>query len=410
MEAFGRERQTGAMRKPVVCPMAESPFAFDVTAEERRQRARAISADLVTDEMGLMISFGGEDDVEALLNDPRFSAVAMPILQMSGVTDGPLYDMWSLLMFGKDGDEHKRLRSTVARDFTPRAVERYRPDIEAFATQLAARIAPGETFEVWQAFAVPLAARAAGRVVGIPVEDSDLVAIWAINLVNAFFIMAPERRALAETAALEFSAYLDELIATKRAKPGDDVISKLTAEAAGHDLSYEETRALIANLVFGGLEATAKAITSSVYHLITNEQWGELAAHPEHAGTAVVELLRFAPPVGTARFAQADLVVQDVQLTAGQMVLLDVEAACRDSRKVTNPGTLDLTREPGRQLTFGAGPHFCLGASLAKVVLESAFRELPARFPKLELACDPEEVGWDYETFTGVVVLPVISR
>ena len=161
----------------------------------------------------------------------------MPILPMSGVTEGPLYDMWSLLMFGKDGDEHKRLRSTVARDFTPRAVERYRPDIEMFAAQLAGRVVPGEAFEVWETFALPLAARSAGRVVGIPVEDSDRVAIWAINLVNVFFIMAPERRTLAETAALEFSAYLDELIAAKRATPGDDLISKLTAEAAEHDLS-----------------------------------------------------------------------------------------------------------------------------------------------------------------------------
>jgi cytochrome P450 len=187
-------------------------------------------------------------------------------------------------------------------------------------------------------------------------------------------------------------------------------VSKLTAEAAQHDLSYEETRALIANLVFGGLEATAKVITNGVYHLLVNKQWGALAAEPDNAANAVIELLRFAPPVGTARFAREDLVVQDVQLGAGQLVTIDVEAACRDSHKVTDPEVLDLNREPGRQLTFGAGAHFCLGANLAKVVLESAFRELPTRFPNLELACEPEAVGWDYETFYGIVSLPVVAR
>jgi cytochrome P450 len=402
--------QTDAMREPFVCPMDQSPFAFDISAEEGRRRRLAISSDLITDETGLMISFRSEADVEAALTDPRFGAVAMPILEFSGVTEGPLFDMWSLLMFGKDGDEHKRLRSTVARDFTPRAVERYRPEIEAFATQMADRVVLGEPFEVWETFALPLSARATARVVGIPIEDSDRVAIWALHLVNAFFIMQPERRDLAERAAVEFSDYLDELIASKRSNPGDDLVSKLTAEAAQHDLSYEETRALIANLVFGGLEATAKVITNGVYHLLVNKQWGALAAEPDNAANAVIELLRFAPPVGTARFAREDLVVQDVQLGAGQLVTIDVEAACRDSHKVTDPEVLDLNREPGRQLTFGAGAHFCLGANLAKVVLESAFRELPTRFPNLELACEPEAVGWDYETFYGIVSLPVVAR
>jgi cytochrome P450 len=389
--------------------MDQSPFAFDISAEEGRRRRLAISADLVTDETGLMIAFRSEADVEAALTDPRFGAVAMPILQFSGVTEGPLFDMWSLLMFGKDGDEHKRLRSTVARDFTPRAVERYRPEIEAFAAEMADRVVPGEPFEVWETFALPLSARATALVVGVPIEDCDRVAIWALHLVNAFFVMQPERRVLAENAAVEFSAYLDELIASKRSNPGDDIVSKLTADAAQHDLSYEETRALIANLVFGGLEATAKAITNGVYHLVVNNQWGQLAARPENAANAVIELLRFAPPVGTARFAREDLVVQDVQLAAGQLVTLDVEAASRDSRKVAHPEVLDLTREPGRQLTFGAGAHFCLGANLAKVVLESAFRELPVRFPTLELAGEPDEVGWDYETFYGIVALPVVA-
>ena len=390
--------------------MAESPYALDVSAVERRRRAEAIAADLITDETGVLVGFRGEEDVEALLNDPRFGAVAMTNLHLSGVTEGPLHDMWSLLMFAKDGDDHKRVRSVVAREFTPRAVEQYRVDVQKNANELADRVAADAVVELWSTFSLPLAARAACRTVGIPVADSDRVAVWAVDLVNAFFFMSAERRARAEGAAVAFTEYLDGLLATKRAEPGDDITSRLVAEDAGHDLTYDETRALIANLVFGGLEATAKAITTSVFHLLVQHEWKSLTDRPELARNAVAELLRFAPPTGVARFAREDLVCRDVSLHAGQLALVDLEAACRDARRYESPDELDLARDTGRQLAFGAGAHFCLGANLAKLVLETAFETLTSRFPSLELACAPDEVVWDFETFAGIVGLPVRSE
>ncbi len=398
------------MREPLVCPMDASPYALDISALERRHRAEAIAADLITDESGILVGFRGEEDVEALLNDPRFGAVAMTNLHLSGVTDGPLHDMWSLLMFGKDGDEHKRVRSVVAREFTPRAVEQYRAEVQRNATELADRVASAEVAELWSTFSLPLAARAACRVVGIPVADSDQVAVWAVDLVNAFFFMSAERRERAEAAAVAFTAYLDGLLAEKRRQPGDDITSRLLADGGGHDLTYDETRALIANLVFGGLEATAKAITTSVFHLLVQHEWKSLTDRPELARNAVGELLRFAPPTGVARFAREDLVCRDVALQAGQLALLDLEAACRDARRYASPDELDLARDTGRQLAFGAGAHFCLGANLAKLVLETAFETLTSRFPSLELACAPEDVEWDFETFAAVVGLPVRAR
>jgi cytochrome P450 len=388
----------------------ESPFAFDVPAAERRERMRAQSADVLTDELGIIVGFSGEEDVEALLNDPRFGAVAMATLQMSGVAEGPLHDLWSLLMFGKDGGDHKRLRSVVAREFTPRAVEQYRTEIEQFATTLADQIATDRVVDLWSAFALPLAARSACRVVGVSLDDTDRVALWALDLVNAFFFMSAERRARAELAAVEFATYLDGHLSAKCGAPDDDVTSRLVTDDVHHDLTYEEIRALVANLVFGGLEATAKAITTGVFHLLNENRWSELAGEPELAAHAVAELLRFAPPTGVARFAREDLVCRDVQLRSGQMAILDLEGACRDARRYTDPDTLDLARETGRQLAFGAGPHFCLGANLAKVVLETAFQTLATRFPTLHIAGEPQDVGWDYETFHGIVSLPVETR
>jgi cytochrome P450 len=387
-------------REPEVLPHDQSPFALDVSAAERHERMLAVKADVIADDMGAVVAFRGEDDVDALLNDSRFGAIAMTNLHLSGVVDGPLHDMWSLLMFGKDGDEHKRLRSTVAREFTPKAVEHYRGDIERAADVLASKMA-GEV-ELWSAFAVPLAARAACRVVGIPETDADQAAVWAIDLVNAFFFMSEERRARAERAAVEFSAYLDGHVAAKRAAAADDVTSKLVA--AENDLSDDETRALVANLVFGGLEATAKALTTGVFNLLVNDQWRALVEHPEHVDHAVIELLRFTPPTGVGRLVTEDAEFQGVALHAGQLVILDVESACRDARRYEDPDRLDITRAPGRQLTFGAGPHFCLGANLAKVVLGVALRTLTARFRAMTVAGDVE---WDYETFHGIVRLPV---
>jgi cytochrome P450 len=389
-------------REPELLPHDESPFALDVSAAERRRRMQALDADIIGDEFGMIVAFRGEDDVDALLNDVRFGAFAMPTLQLSGVTDGPLFDMWSLLMFGKDGEEHKRIRATVAREFTPKAVEHYRPDVERAADALVSQMA-GEV-ELWSAFAVPLAARAACRVVGIPERDSDQAAIWALDLVHAFFFMNDDQRARVEKSTVEFTAYLDDHLAAKRATPSDDVTSKLVARDANHDLTTDEVRALIANLVFGGLEATAKALTTGVFNLLVHDQWTALAEHPNHVEHAVVELLRFSPPSGVGRYVREDGDFEGVALRAGQMVVLDVEAACHDARRYENPETLDIARPAGRQLTFGAGAHFCLGANLAKLVLGVALRTLTDRFPTMTLAGDVE---WDYETFHGIVNLPV---
>jgi cytochrome P450 len=393
------------MREPYVVPIEKSPLALDVSARERRERRLAQSSDVWTDESQMMIAFSGEGDVDALLNDPRFGAIAMPMLELCGVTQGPLHELWSLLMFGMDGEEHKRLRGSVAREFTPRAVEKYRNDIERFASDLADDM--NGTVELWSAFALPLSARSTCRVVGVPIEDSDRVASWSPDLVNAFFFMSQESALQAEAAAVEILPYLDDIMRLRREAPGDDVMSKLVATDAAHDLTYDETRALVANLLFGGLEATAKVITTGTFHLLHENRWHALVESPELASHAVAELLRFAPPTNVARFAREDLVCQDVQLHAGQLVLLDLSAACRDARRYRDPDNLDVTRESGRQLAFGAGAHFCLGANLAKLVLEVAFATMASRFPNLRFTSTADDIEWDFETFEGVVALPV---
>ena len=132
-----------------------------------------------------------------------------------------------------------------------------------------------------------------------------------------------------------------------------------------------------------------------------------LAEHPEHLGHAVSEILRFSPPIGPARLVAEDVTLRDVPLCAGQLAILYLEPAGRDPERYDEPDSLIVEREPGRQLAFGAGPHFCLGANLAKVVLESGFSTLTRRFPHMTLIGDDGNAVWDHHTFHGVVELHV---
>lgn len=398
------------MREPYVFPISESPFSPGVSHDEAEARIIACGAEVITDETGAVVAFMSEDDVEGVLNDPRFVAVALPTLHLSGVTDGPLWDLWTHLMFAKDSDDHRRIRGVVLREFSPKRAERFEGALGDIADRLADRITPGQPFDLWSTFAKPYAARVAATLVGIPDEDADRAAVWAFDLARAFFpFMSPEQVTRAERSAVEIQRYMDDLLAQRRADPQDDLVSMLVTEEVEQSLSADEIRALACNMIFAGLEATAKGVATGTYLLLANDQLGRLAAEPELAASTVLEVLRFSPPAqNVARLAGDDMVCQDVALRAGQVASASIVAACRDPRRYTNPHEFDVARAAGKQLYFGAGAHYCLGASLAKLGLAIAFETLARRFPDLELHGDGA-VEWDYEGFAGVVHLDCIA-
>jgi len=362
--------------------------------------------EVVTD--GNVTIFLTEEDAESLLTDPRFDAVAMAVLHLAGITDGPLHDLWSHLMFGKDGDEHRRIRSTVAKRFTPSGLQRYQTTFDAIADELAAALPDdGRTVvDLWPAYSLPLAARTACVVVGISDEDALRVAAWALLLVRAFGVVTPEERPLIEQAAVEFTAYLDELVAEHR-YADDSVLDMLLTEHAD-TLTYDETRALAANLVFGGLEAVTKALLTGVHHLLEHGLWDRLGHDEADLDHAVAELLRFHPPAGGVfRLAGEEIDVGGTVLQPGELAVPNLWAACRDARRYDSPDELRLDRKPGRPHPFGAGAHFCIGYAQAKVVLATGLRALRARAPQLALAVDPADLHWSQDPFDGLDSLPV---
>ena len=362
----------------------------------------AAGHDVAVDQGGFGALFLRAEDCEGLLTSRRFGAVAMPVLYLSGVFEGPLFDLWSVLMFGKDGDDHRRIRGVVAGCFTPSGVERYRPAAATISAELAAALPDDAAFELWDTFALPLAARITCHTVGIPAPDVPTVTGWALDLVKTFGVLTPEARVRAEEAAVRFTAYLDGFLAGKQKAPSDDIASAVVGDP-GAALSYEEQRGLVANLTFGGLDALAKVVTTGVFHLVTLGRWAELVGEPELARPATDELLRFFPPTGAvARAVVEPTECAGVEVKPGQVVLPSLRAACRDPKLFERPDELDLHRPAGRQFAFGAGPHFCLGAHLAKLVVPTALSALARRFPTLSLAGPEDEVRWGGSPFYGV--------
>lgn len=298
--------------------------------------------DAFVDEAGLGALFLRADDCERMLTDRRFGAVAMPLLSMSGVTEGPLYDLWNVLMFGKDGAEHRRIRTVVSSFFTRAGVERYRAAVTADATALAAALPDNQPFDLWDQLALPLAGRAVCGTIGVPTLDVPTVIGWALDVVSAFSVMSPEEKERAERSAVQFCAYLDELLAGKQNDHSDDLISAILGSP---DLTYEEKRGLAANLVFGGLDAMAKAITTGTFQLLERGLWTELAEAMNLGSTAVDELMRFFPPVvALPRVATEPVHYAGVDIAPGQMALASVRSACQDPALFESPTELDLRR------------------------------------------------------------------
>ncbi len=378
---------------------------------DRVNQLRSQGHAVVTDSNRTMLHFLTAEDAESLLTSRDFgAAVALAVLATSGVTEGPLHELWSDLMFGKDGEEHQRIRRAVSSRFTPRAIESIRPDVERFSEDLLSKCGTSEETDLWLAYAVPLPARAACALVGFPDDDATEVAALALRVVRAFGLMAQDAVADTTEAAAELVTYVQELIDSDRVIEGS-ILDGLLADAE-HGLTGSETKALAANLVFGGLDATAKAITSGLLLLLLDhpDAWQALTSDPVAvAVTAAAETLRFFPPVANvARLATQDGECGGTPVPAFTLAAANLDAVCRDPELFDRPDEFDPHRQIGRQYAFGAGQHYCLGANLAKLVLEVAFRDLAARYPRMTLAADSSELPWTADPFRGPVSMPVV--
>jgi cytochrome P450 len=340
----------------------------------------------------------------------RSRATAFPgreIADLFGVTAGPLREQIDANILNQQGDRHRRLRALVGPAFTPRAADKWRPAMRGFLAELWAAIEPAGRCDFVAAIARPYPSLTIATVLGAPLADAARLQDWSGWVQRQFDIAALSSQvAQMERAVTEVYGYVEELLARRRAEPADDLITALlTAEEAGDRLSHAECVNLVLNVIAGGIDTTQAQLSHALRLFAAHPlQWQALRDRPQLVGSAVDEVLRCEPITPfTARICLEQVEHRGVVFPAGTIVAVCAERA---NRELPGGEEFDITAErDGRLLTFGAGPHFCLGANLARAELEEALSFLAPRMPGL--SADGAAVLGNVEGIYGVESLPL---
>jgi pimeloyl-[acyl-carrier protein] synthase len=308
-----------------------------------------------------------------------------------------------------DPPEHTRVRQLLNPAFTPKVVTTLRPRITAIVDAVVDGLPDiGPYIDVLADVSYPITLSVIAEPLDVGAEGAHLFAEVTPQLVRMLEIDAgPDDVAATLAASTELTLFLTPILHDRALTPGDDFISALLALQTGPDgLGLDEVLATCITLLAAGHETTANLITNSTLALLNQpEQIPHLLANPQ---AAIEELLRLE---GAAKVAgRAALVDQELggqHIRAEQAVIVDIQAANRDARRFPDPERLDLTRKPTGHLAFGAGPHFCIGAALARLEATVALTHLFARYPDLSLADGPALRRRESTTFYALEELPV---
>jgi len=348
---------------------------------------------------GALAVVGRHADCSRILRDARVSSQR----GTSRLTPPDAPPRPGISFLSLDPPDHTRLRRLVSKAFTPRMVAQLGPRIEAVTDELltaAAEQDPNQLELVGQ-LAYPLPVRIICELLGVPASDHPRFAGWSARLAHSLqpqFVAPEEGVADAAAAREEFTEYFRELIAARRADPGDDLLTEMIrAEDEGSRLTEAELISTAILLLVAGHETTVGLISNAVLALLRHpDQLAALRADPGLAAGAVEETLRYDPPVQlTARVARGPIGIGELEAADGTLILLLLAATGRDPGAFTDPDRFDITREsngrPGAgHLAFAAGPHFCLGAPLARLETAIALRQLLPALPGLRIAGEPE--------------------
>jgi cytochrome P450 len=351
------------------------------------RQARNISPVVRMEPMGVLGVLSAEE-CNRLLRDARLGAAGTSTLEMAGITNGPIWDWWKLILFQTNPPVHTRLRALVNRAFTPRRAETMRGRVRIIAEELVGEAADG-VLDVEGHFAHQIPVRIISEMIGAPSNDHDQLGTWSNDLGLAFaYLIPPDRVEKIEAALVGLYGYVSGLIEDRRRKPRDDLISVLIeAEEDGQTLDEEELKAMVVNLIFAGHDTTKGLISIALNLLAQNpEAMERLSGDLSLVEAAVEEVLRFEPVVpAVPRSALEPLDICGVPVERGDFVSLNIMSANRDPEAYERPDEFDISRGTRDHLTFGRGLHFCLGASLARVEAQEALRAIAQRARRLEI-------------------------
>ena len=362
----------------------------------------------------------GHGEAKAALTHPALSKDMHAALARDGavVAEGLPGPAFARHMLSVDPPDHTRLRRLASAAFSRPRITALRPRIQAIVDALLDNLdAAGDdgAVDLVKGFAFPLPFTVISELLGVPESDRDQLGSWFITLLTPS--SAPEPPAEAVAASANIVQYLTELLARKRAAPGEDLVTDLV-RAADQDgaLSEQEMLSTIFQLVVAGHDTTTSLIGNGTVALLLHPQQRDaLVADPALVPHAIEEFMRWDAPVphSTFRYTTQDVTLGGTLIPAFSQVIISLAAANRDPARYGNPEAFDITRTDTSHLAFGHGIHHCLGARLARLEGVIALTALHCRFPAMQLAVPRSALRWghgDGLVLRGLTELPVILR
>lgn len=316
-----------------------------------------------------------------------------------------------------DDPRHAQLRSLISQGFTPTMIRRLEGRIRAIVRECVDAVAGKGSCDLVRDLAVPLPLRIIAEMIGIRSRDMDRFSEWS----DAMILAAGQNNnpTIVERAAnayVEYAEYLQDVFAERRRNPQEDMVSILVAaqgdgKLASNDenMSADELLQFMTLLLVAGNETTRNAISGGMLALIEHpEARAKLVRDPSLINSATEEILRWVSPVvGFRRTATEDTELRGQRIRKGERVLILHQAANRDEDAFADPTRFDIERHPNYHLAFGVGPHFCLGANLARAEIRAMLGELMARLPDLELAPGTQPVRIPSPLVRAIASMPV---
>jgi cytochrome P450 len=328
-------------------------------------------------------------------------------------------------MIDTDPPRHTRLRALVNREFTPRAVSAYENLLQELTRVILDEALPLGEFDFVEHVAAPLPIQVLCRILGVPPEDNLLLIDWGDRMIGSTdpamsdmsyehpdsdaYRLLPFR----SPAAVELWRYGHGIAEQRRAEPADDIVSKLVhAEIDGERLTPREFDVMFLLLVVAGNETTRQAIAHGMLALMEHpEELRRLRDDPSLMPTAVDEIIRWATPVlHFRRTATCDVELRGQTIREGDKVVTWYISANRDELVFDDPYRFDVGRRPNDHVSFGrGGPHFCLGAHLAKLEVKVMFEELLPRLQSIEPAGPPERIRTNFTNAFRAMPVRVVA-
>ncbi|MBC2858659.1 cytochrome P450 [Stappia sp. 28M-7] len=304
-----------------------------------------------------------------------------------------LFSEFQPQMINCDGAEHARMRKVYEPAFRSQAVRDVGALVEAEAAQLLDAMPREGTVDFIEAFAGPLPLRVLCKLFDIPQSLDETVGRWSASLIRiGDILMTPDQKSEALEALTEFKAFLREHVAARRARPGDSLMDLAIRAHDDGTLDEEETLTNLVSMLVAGHETTVTLIGNGLLLLLRHPgEMARLRADRSLLRTAIEEFLRMEPGGNMIlRVAREDVEVESTLIPAGAPVLGLVGAINRDPARFERADEVDIGRPANAQLTFGSGPHVCIGAPLARLEAHIAFSALLDRYGSIELAGEPE--------------------